>query len=404
MVESRTGRWWSQRLVPEADRERGAVSAIAAMLLSLGVIIGMLALVVDVGGIMWERRQLQNGADAAALALAADCATQSARCVVGNPDLQGLANANAADKFSKVDTVCAVGTFPGSAAFPACAAGSAGLADCLPTPAGVTDFVEVRTQTSTNATNTGTLLKPFFAQFFGNQGTSVRACARASWSAGYPSVVFPVTQAQCAWDSATNVGTDFPAAPPYALTGSGTPGLTPLPRVPVAAKYVTKIVLHTGNGTFDGTSKCGSTGPGLYTPGNFGWLDTDASGCQATLGSDVGAFSAGKPGASAPKVCKDVMTSLIGSIIYIPIFTSVTGQGNNTTYTFDGVSAFYFAGYKVPGAGDDGFTPTDPSGASTVSCSGEKDCMWGWFVTPIIPAAQVPHGTSRGPRTTKVVG
>lgn len=125
--------------------------------------------------------------------------------------------------------------------------------------------------------------------------------------------------------------------------------------MPVAAKYVTKIVLHTGNGTFDWTSKCGSAGPGLYTPGNFGWLDTRRD--------------------------------------------RLSGHSRLRRR-----AAFYFAGYKVPGAGDDGFTPTDPSGTATVSCSGEKDCMWGWFVTPIIPAAQVPRGTSRGPKTTKVVG
>ena len=38
------------------------------------VLVGMAALVVDVGAVVEEKRQLQNGADAAALAVAQSCA------------------------------------------------------------------------------------------------------------------------------------------------------------------------------------------------------------------------------------------------------------------------------------------------------------------------------------------
>ena len=51
-------------------RDRGAAAVLVTVLLAGGVIMGMLALSVDVGTLMLERRQLQNGADATSLALA----------------------------------------------------------------------------------------------------------------------------------------------------------------------------------------------------------------------------------------------------------------------------------------------------------------------------------------------
>jgi len=48
--------------------ERGAVGTIIGVLLATGMVFGFLAISVDVGGLLWERRQLQNAADAAALA------------------------------------------------------------------------------------------------------------------------------------------------------------------------------------------------------------------------------------------------------------------------------------------------------------------------------------------------
>lgn len=67
-------------LLDRRRRERGGVAVIVAVLLAGGVLIGMLALSVDVGQIMYERRQLQNGADATSLALAQRCAANEADC------------------------------------------------------------------------------------------------------------------------------------------------------------------------------------------------------------------------------------------------------------------------------------------------------------------------------------
>jgi Flp pilus assembly protein TadG len=57
------------------DDERGAAVVIVA--LSLVAMFGMLVLVVDVGGLLWKRRELVNGSDSAALAAAKTCADEA---------------------------------------------------------------------------------------------------------------------------------------------------------------------------------------------------------------------------------------------------------------------------------------------------------------------------------------
>jgi uncharacterized membrane protein len=64
--------------------ERGAVGTIVGVLLAMGVVFGFLAISVDVGSLLWERRQLQNAADAAALSLATECGTGANCATAGN--------------------------------------------------------------------------------------------------------------------------------------------------------------------------------------------------------------------------------------------------------------------------------------------------------------------------------
>ncbi len=66
--------------------ERGATAVIVAI--SLTALIGMAAFAIDVGALYGERRELQSGADAGALAVAEDCA-------LGKPCTTGTANTTA---------------------------------------------------------------------------------------------------------------------------------------------------------------------------------------------------------------------------------------------------------------------------------------------------------------------
>ena len=89
--------------------ERGVVAAIVAILLGTGVLLGMGALVIDVGQIYQERAELQNGADAAALAVAKSCALGA--CAPGVAGQQADGNAsNLTGGTAGVQLVCGSGS------------------------------------------------------------------------------------------------------------------------------------------------------------------------------------------------------------------------------------------------------------------------------------------------------
>ncbi|MDQ0690147.1 pilus assembly protein TadG-related protein [Arthrobacter sp. W4I7] len=82
--------------------EHGAVSVIVAILLV--TLLGFAAIAVDVGVIYSERAQLQNGADASAIAIAQKCAKSGTdpQCSKTSTLAADLANQNALDGMSKV--------------------------------------------------------------------------------------------------------------------------------------------------------------------------------------------------------------------------------------------------------------------------------------------------------------
>ncbi len=112
---------------------------------SSGVLLGCAALTVDVGQLYSERRQLQNGADAAALALAKVCASGGTcsyagadAAALGANRISNLNNVNAKDNAAAFNT-----TFNGTydtglcgraTALPNCAAPNGSLLDCPTRP------------------------------------------------------------------------------------------------------------------------------------------------------------------------------------------------------------------------------------------------------------------------------
>lgn len=83
--------------------EHGAV--VVLMVVISVVMVGMAALVIDVGSIHDEKRQLQNGADAGAIAVAHSCALGAC-----DPSLaDGLADENARDEATTVKSVTVTG-------------------------------------------------------------------------------------------------------------------------------------------------------------------------------------------------------------------------------------------------------------------------------------------------------
>jgi len=165
--------------------DRGAVGVLIALLIGGGVLLGMAALVIDVGQIYQNRAELQNGADAAALAIARQCALGTCASATALTTAVTFADANASaltQGTAGVSAVC------GSDGLGSCSAyiGS-GLTACPPDPTGDTvNFVDVQTETEFRSGST--LLPPVFGStLVGNStydGTTVRACAQAEWQPG----------------------------------------------------------------------------------------------------------------------------------------------------------------------------------------------------------------------------
>ena len=181
--------------------EQGAISVIFAVLLSSFLVIGLLALVIDVGVLYQERRTLQNSADATALAIAQECAELSSG---GTAVLCQSSNLNQASEFAGKNSDDGK-----TRVFEVCGIGRPGLSACPPSLnrqfdckdeslAGVDQYVRVRTTSLT--TSGGSKIQFFFAPFLENSidGVSMRSCAQVAWGAATEApVVYPLALPIC---------------------------------------------------------------------------------------------------------------------------------------------------------------------------------------------------------------
>jgi Flp pilus assembly protein TadG len=344
--------------------ERGAVGVLIGLLFGGGVLLGMAALAIDVGELYWERAQLQNGADAAALAVAKSCATGTC-----DPSVAATyADANAKDGLAGANLVCGSGTLGG------CPASTGLLTDCPSAPAPTTNYAEVHTSTKTA---TGTVVPPVFGStLLGNgnyTGTTVLACAQAEWGGPVAAQVIPFAISACTWDQATGLGTTY-AAPP--------------PAVPSASDDQV-ITLRSGSGDGCSTEPSGSDGAG-----NFGWTADDGS-CSLAISS---ATFAGKPGASVPGDCKSVLAADQAgrTVVYLAVYTTCSGNGANAVYTLKGFAAFVITGFQLPGlSAPDWLNPAN-------SC--DNKCIEGYFTQGIIPSTSSLGGAYLGAAIIRLSG
>ena len=169
------------------QRDEGAVLIWVALMLV--VLLGVGALVIDIGRLYVERRELQNGADAAALAVAQDCAAGS--CEDEGATAQDYADLNANDGTSAIEPGTPCGNASG---LPACADdGPDGL------PSGI-EWVRVGTSTLTSSGDdeVSFLLAPIMSAL---SGKKVRASATAAWGALGGGPVTPLVFSQCEWEA-----------------------------------------------------------------------------------------------------------------------------------------------------------------------------------------------------------
>lgn len=357
-----------------ARSDRGATATIIAILLGGGVLLGMTALVVDVGRLYVEREELQSGADSAAMAVALDCAklrdsTRDAQCRAAAGTAPGYADANAGDAASAVRFVCG-----NDARLPTCTGFAAGNStDCIGTVPASASYAEVRTNTELPSGEF--ILPPVFAQTLSNyRGTSVGACARVGW--GAPNGGFALTFSDCEYDLAVANG-DF-------VTGT-----------PEAAD---EVVLYTHG--HSAANECNSGPSGANLPGGFGWVEHSAD-CLTTI---TGTTYDSDPGNATPSDCQDELAALIASRtpIGIPIFQDKTGGGSNGRYTLEGFAAFVVTGYHLP-AMHPKDQPSWLTGTST--CTGNEDCIYGYFTEALVEwSGSFGSAPSLGATVIKTIG
>lgn len=351
--------------------DRGAVGVIVAILIGAGVLTGMAAMAVDVGQLYQNRAELQNGADAGALAVAKSCA--EGLCQPGVAASYADLNASSLTSGDAgVQLVC------GSAGLPVCPAPTGAMTDCPAPPADALGYVDVHTQTETP---TGPLLPPVFARtLLGNSsytGTTVLACAQAAWFAPSSAATLAFTISACQWDAATNLGNDL--APP--------PPATPAP------SFDQQVVLHGKSANFG----CPTEPAGAVGPGNFDWTDSTPNG--SCMDEISGLTYTGKPGTADPG-CGAVLTQdyLNKTVVFIPVYVTEDVQGNTGTYTLKGFAAFVITGFSIPGASEpDYLNPAN-------DCTGSIKCIDGYFTHGLIPPPASPGGTNLGAITIALTG
>ena len=368
--------------------DEGAFAVLFALLLTF-VLFGLITITVDVGAVYAESRQLQNAADATAVAGAADCA--AAACTSTgeqtNASLVGLANANANDGATAIDEVCGVGR-PGLTGCQANATGTAHW-DCPPPPASG-NYVEVRT--STKQTDGTGLLPGWFVRALPGQGgyagVKVRSCARAAWGTpGSLQAAIPLTISKCEWSGYTSNGSLYAPPGPY----------------PSPTAWPSEEVLYLHVPSKDPNCNQGPSGADL--PGGFGWLAV-ATGCTSTTA--VGQWVSDSTGRPAPNGCDTVLASLVGRVIDIPIYgdvNGITGTGAGGQYLIVGYAPFFLTGYYVNGGDYVRSLIDNKNTCYSGSGSANATCVKGFFTSDLVPSAgTISTGPSFGTTVVQLTG
>jgi Flp pilus assembly protein TadG len=352
---------------PVGQRDEGAVIVWVALMMV--VLLGVGALVIDIGALYVERRELQNGADAAALAVAQDCAEGS--CNLGAGIAKKYADLNANDGVSAVDagTPCGVGT-----GLSACAGGAPSGAD------GATGWVRVDTSTETSGggDEVSFVLAPVISALTGKK---VRASAVAAWGPLGSATTLPFTFSECEFNNLPTDSDGFPVGEAYVYSKSG------------------------GGPNADVVPGCESRVPsGGTVEGGFGWLSMSGGECsvQLNVGDTItGPSDPGNDNLLKNSPCNESLVQ--NTEVLLPLFGSVVGTGSNAVYTIVGFVGFVVTGYKLSGS-------TWPSGFScpplpdTDGQGGNLRCFRGNFTRYYEGQGEFGDSIDFGARVIKMVG
>nr|WP_289009401.1 pilus assembly protein TadG-related protein [uncultured Thermomonospora sp.] len=380
---------------PRFRRDRGDGGAIVvgfALLMSSLVVVGMLALVVDVGQLYVEREELQNGADAAALAAARSCAQDEICDPLAFEEVaQSAAEQNASDGAALAILRCT--RIDGMTSGP-CPLNDPRLTKCVGSRPDTGNFVEIRTRTLSRDGRT------LFPSYFGAavlgksfEGNQANACARAAWGplASHPRV-FGFGIAECAFEELTS----DPAGPglvPIEQIKAGTPN--PAQEAEIRQRQCANPE--------DPPSEDG--------PGALAWLGSSAGDCFQQL--RAGADQPGSEIASdwSAATCRhDGANKTLGEFLddnreplVLPVYDSVTpGDQGTHTYHISGFAYFLPTGYRF------GPENAHPSWSTGNDCGGADatppdPCLTGFFTKGTVVGA-VGAGDGYGLQAIQLIG
>jgi Flp pilus assembly protein TadG len=301
--------------------ERGAVLAFFAV--TLVMLLGFTAFTIDFGRIYSERRELQNGADAAALAIATDCAFGDCGSSIEQYNTaEQYADANASDDRAWVDDVTVdLGA------------------------------QTVRVHASTEESDGDNNFDMMFAQVIGFDDFTVGAEATVAWGAPDGLATLPITFSLCEWNN---------FAPELFFPWEE---WSPTPTEGMVTLF------------FHGDAEiCHDSPSGADLPGGFGWLDTPSGTCETEVFND--GWVADDPGASPSTGCSaNIMENLVGTVVLIPYFNEFDGTGAGAEYHIAGFGAFYLTGYNFAGQYKERSLVT-----GNQVCTGEDRCLEGFLI------------------------
>ena len=320
--------------------ERGA--SIVIVLLAIVGILGMAAFVLDIGALRQERRSLQNGADAAALAVVRDCINGDCGSVAATA--KTYADSNADDKKAKVDQICG---WAKNGTMPACSG-------AVTSPSRVTGWVQAKTSTLDNAGNTQILYG--FGRIFGLTGRTVDATAYTAW--GPPGRVTgpPIMMADCEYQRWKSSG---------------------------GADIVIKNVYDN-----PGCANGGGNPSGGFTWQNSGSVCTAETISSDLSGLDVAEITPQGTGNNKatrpPSGCSSTeINALKNQLVRIPIWNSSIDCGGHLQYTIVGFALFRITGIQEK-------TPDITWNVTKAECPDGR-CLKGHFET-LVETAKAKFG------------
>src|SRR4029077_5932079 len=133
---------------------------------------------------------------------------------------------------------------------------------------------------------------------------------------------------------------------------------------------------------------------GQDAPGNFGWT-TDTGSCSVTVSN--GSYG-GNTGTAVSNACKAALQSdwTNKTLVYLPVYSAISGTGSSVTYTLLGFAAFVITGYSLTGAS----APDWLHHAN--KCQRTNKCLSGYFTQGLIPSTGGLGGKGLGASIVKL--